>query len=323
MLLINRRTILGIGALIVLSALILLILELGFNLLTWSPSRTPPFKLKEISQESKANFEWMGLTQNPLIHFSIPYTDVSFPSRFDSVPLKGWHILSKKNPKGAPCQILFVHGRGTDRRTFLKHLNYIPQTGCDLLMFDNRNHGESGPKEPGTSLGVFEKNDVLGAVDYLASQSSAPIYILGTSLGGAASIYAAQIDVRIQKLIIENTFSSAKSILSDFNGPTVSSFRPIFSSDYILNSLLEYSQFRLGIEAFPNPKDVIASISPRPVFFIHSQTDLEIPVHHSIELFNSALDPKLIWTPAQGRHSSVYNENSTEYSTKVLEFFAH
>ncbi len=298
--------------------LVYLTMEVAFRLVTWSPKRTTPFQFANIDTTSKTNVEWMAYTRDPLSDFQVPFEKVSFVTS-DQLELKGWFVeaLNKKND----CAISLVHGRGSDRRTFLKHLKYIRKTNCALLFFDLLNHGESPSYGYGTSLGYFESRDAIASVDFLKTQKHfKKIHLLGTSLGGAASIIAAAQDSRIDSIIVENTFSSPLQVLKDFGGPSVKKLDFLQRADFFLEILLHFSEFRLGIKSFLNNEELVGKISPRPTLFVHSKEDTEIPYAHTLRLFEAAKEPKRLLLTEKGNHSAVYNTNPDEYEKEVLDF---
>ena len=137
----------------------------------------------------------------------MPYEDVTFPAA-DGVRLSGW-LIPAPNQTRRGATLIIVHGWGWNRlgeaatdpiATFtaasqvdLLQLAYsLHKDGFNLLMYDSRNHGESGEHPPMT-FGKTEAQDVLGAVAYLQSRPEvAPSRIgaIGFSTGANAVLYA-------------------------------------------------------------------------------------------------------------------------------------
>lgn len=143
------------------------------------------------------------LTRTPA-DVGLPYQDVSFRSA-DGVELRGW-FLPQERGEGPQPTIAFVHGwpwnrlgneagwmpypdRGVD---FLVPAQALHAAGFQLLLFDLRNHGESGSAPPVT-YGLHEARDVVGAVRMLRNRPDVDgdrVGLIGTSMGGNAVIYA-------------------------------------------------------------------------------------------------------------------------------------
>src|SRR6266581_7603337 len=89
--------------------------------------------------------------------------DVAFHAS-DGVLLSGWLV------KGAPRApvILLCHDLGGSRSTLLGSAVSLNRVGYPLLVFDFRGHGASAGS--GSDLGVSEKRDIEGAVEYLKSR---------------------------------------------------------------------------------------------------------------------------------------------------------
>ena len=104
------------------------------------------------------------------------YEDVTFTSSTDDVKLRGWFIPSGAAEPGPV--VAFVHGWLWNRLGNVagqvpvpdKDVDFLPATkalhdaGYHVLLFDLRNHGESGRKLPIT-YGVWEAYDVQGALE--------------------------------------------------------------------------------------------------------------------------------------------------------------
>jgi fermentation-respiration switch protein FrsA (DUF1100 family) len=135
----------------------------------------------------------------------LPYEDVVFPSA-DGVELRGWFLPQDVRDGAAAPAIAFVHGWPWNRLgnqaghlpfadrsvDFLVPAKALHGAGFHVLLFDLRNHGESGGAPPVT-LGLHEARDVVGAVRMLRGRPEVDgdrIGLVGTSMGGNAVIYA-------------------------------------------------------------------------------------------------------------------------------------
>ena len=102
--------------------------------------------------------------------------NVKFPSRNQDVRLDGWYLESPHAPAGPNAMtVIMSHGyAGTRLEKGLPALSLaeaIVEAGYHVLMFDFRNSGLSEGKT--TTIGLLEKEDILGAIDWVQTRSQA------------------------------------------------------------------------------------------------------------------------------------------------------
>ncbi len=135
----------------------------------------------------------------------MPTEAVAFPAS-DGVTLRGW-FLPCAGADGTPAPtVAFVHGWPWNRTGNTKGSTIVPDrtvdflptaralhnAGFNVLLFDLRNHGASDSSMP-VSFGLFEANDVVGAVEMLRARPDVDgerIGLLGFSMGANAALYA-------------------------------------------------------------------------------------------------------------------------------------
>jgi uncharacterized protein len=115
--------------------------------------------------------------------YGLKFEDVEF-SAADGVKIKGWLIPGELNKVVVMTHVagLTKYGSSTGYKNptkmynreieFLKTAQHLHQAGCWVLMFDFRNHGESGP-DPNkgmASIGLKEYQDVTAALKYIGSR---------------------------------------------------------------------------------------------------------------------------------------------------------
>jgi alpha-beta hydrolase superfamily lysophospholipase len=140
--------------------------------------------------------------------YGLSYETVRFPARGEALQVAAWYI---PNPNARRAMIL-VHGRDASKQDavsgeFVGLGSALNRAGIAVLMIDLRGHGESEGER--YSFGVFERRDVLGAVDGLLDQGFQPgsIGALGLSLGGASVIGAVCEEPAIGMMVLESTFA--------------------------------------------------------------------------------------------------------------------
>src|SRR6202035_4444189 len=95
--------------------------------------------------------------------FGLAYESVTFPSRVDALPLRGWLLLPPSSAAAHTRPVIMVHGKATDREAgpgdgILGIAAPLVRAGYDVLTFDLRGSGESGGDA--FTLGAEEVRDV-------------------------------------------------------------------------------------------------------------------------------------------------------------------
>lgn len=137
----------------------------------------------------------------------LEYESVNFPAQ-DSVRLSGWFIPAKSSARNGAA-IILAHDwtwnrlgdaaadvlsnlSGTTPVELLRLTHALHYEGYHVLMFDQRNHGESAMHPPVT-FGLSEANDLLGALAYLQTRPEVDktrIGVIGFSMGANAILHS-------------------------------------------------------------------------------------------------------------------------------------
>lgn len=256
-------------------------------------------------------------------NYSLHRLNVKFPSRTRDVMLDGWYLASP-NPKSEPetITVIMSHGyAGTRLEKGLPALalaKALVHAGCHVLMYDFRNSGLS--EGTTTTIGLLEKNDVLGAIDWVKINASSPtkIVLLGFSMGGTASLLAAAEDKSISGVITDSAFSQLRPYL-EANLPVWSKLPRIPFTPLILFILPKL----IGVN--PHAVDALKAvdaIAPRPVLFIHSKDDSAIPYANSVEMFDRHPNRFELWLTQHADHVGSFQHNSEAYVGRVQNFIA-
>jgi fermentation-respiration switch protein FrsA (DUF1100 family) len=269
--------------------------------------------------------------------YQLQYREVSFPAREDGVRLKGWFIpgILSGGRLTASRTIIMVHGTRQNRanpQDGMVDLSAIfVKAGFAVLAFDMRGAGESQP-EPLT-LGYFEQRDVLGAVDFLQSgpipypELGRPTIIggWGISMGAATLLLAAAREPAIKAIVSDCAYSDIIPILQ--REVHVRSGLP----EALTPGVLLAARALYGVDYYAvRPVDVVASIAPRPIFFIHGDADQYVPFADMQELADAAQTGfqahVQTWAVHGAGHARSFRTTVTgpfnpEYGPRVVEFF--
>jgi pimeloyl-ACP methyl ester carboxylesterase len=138
----------------------------------------------------------------------LAYEEVTFTAK-DGVALAGWFVSANRDSQRHGATILLIHGWpwnrlgnaaedrlseliGVEPVDLLRLAHGLHLEGYHVLMFDLRNHGESGA-DPPVTFGWRESEDVLAALAYLngrADTSAERTGVVGFAMGANALLYA-------------------------------------------------------------------------------------------------------------------------------------
>jgi fermentation-respiration switch protein FrsA (DUF1100 family) len=122
------------------------------------------------------------------------------------VPLAGWYIPAGNGAAPTAPTVIVVHGWSDSKSGMLDRAAILHDT-YNLVLFDLRNHGQSG-RSP-TTQGLREAGDIEAIVDWLVTtKGPEQIALLGVSMGGASALNEADDDERIDALVIESTHAT-------------------------------------------------------------------------------------------------------------------
>ena len=248
--------------------------------------------------------------RHPKYH-QLPSEDIEFKSK-DGITLRGW-LINKDNSKGT---IILIHGWNDTKEYLLNHSEYLYENNYSSLLFDLRAFGDSDGDF--TSLGYFEKNDILGAIDYIKSREDVNqnIGALGQSMGAASLILAAKETTELNAIILDSSYATIHQV-------TGRRFKRTHNlPKYPLATLLTFFGGMLNnFNAFDlAPIKYINEINI-PIFIIQGDSDKLVFLEESMKLYNKANQPKHIWITEGADHRESYIEHPKEYEEEVVNFF--
>jgi fermentation-respiration switch protein FrsA (DUF1100 family) len=257
---------------------------------------------------------------------------VTFPSRIDQVQLKGWYIPGVLPDGNLTSQrtIIMVHGTRTNRADkdagLLNLSGDLAHHGFAILAFDMRGTGESPPAP--LSLGYFEQRDVLGAVDFLhtgpipypALGRTQIIGGWGVSMGAATLLMAASQEPAIHAIVSDCAYADIIPIL-EREVPNGGHLPPLFTPGALFAANVLYGMDFYAVR----PVDIVASIAPRPIFFIHGTNDTYVPTSNLNILATAARtapDAHIqTWLVPGAGHAQSFNTEGAVYVDRVVAFY--
>lgn len=244
---------------------------------------------------------------------------VVFESRADALKLCGWWFPVA----GAARALILIHGHGQNRhdknwgsdalaRAFLKR-------GYSVLMFDLRGHGESAHSRQ--SFGVRERNDVLGALDFVRSRGVTPerIAMIGISYGASSMLLAAPEMPEAGPLVSDSAYAAIWPVIR----AQIPSYSPLLAKLRPAHGIRLAARLRHRVDLLAaRPVAAVAQVSRRPILFIHGAADDYVPPANAEALFAASANPASeLWLVPGARHAETYYRAPEEYVRRVAAFF--
>jgi pimeloyl-ACP methyl ester carboxylesterase len=236
--------------------------------------------------------------------------DVEFTSS-DGILLRGWW-----NPGSEEMPvIIFVHGLNRSRVELLERGAESNRRGYGVLLFDLRNHGESGKAY--TTIGILESRDVCAASQAVKDKAgSRPQVLWGVSMGASSAILAAKACPGFAAIISDSSFLSFRETVAHHLKLI---FRlPAFP---IANLIVAITGMRIGFNA--DDGDVEAAIREidRPILFIAGGADQRMPPALAERMFKASPNPtkELLVIPG-ARHGEAFATDREVYLNSVYQF---
>ena len=243
----------------------------------------------------------------------------------DSIRLAAWRTRAG-NSKGT---IIILSGiQNPSVTAFFGFAKMFSDNGWDSLLIEMRARSKSGGDEIG--FGMTEWLDVKAGVDFLRADERAralPIIAMGTSMGAAAVIIAAGEVPEIDAVISLSSPSSINDLFADnmarFGLPKIIGIMDIPFFNIYLGLHFGFSSLKY------TPVNGIKKLGKRPILFMQSTDDTEVPFREFEKLFKTALKTGLrthVFVREGDEHFICYEryfENpalDTEFSQVLLGF---
>ena len=240
----------------------------------------------------------------------IAYEEINIPTK-NKCNLYGWLV------KSSPSQptLILVHGWGRNVERVLPYIEHLQGSGFNLLAFDSRHHGSSDDDEYSTMVKFAE--EIISSVDFVIANkyfSSHLIGVVGLSIGGAASIYAAAHDKRIISVVTVGAFADPFVIMK---GQLKNHHIPYYPIGW---SAMRYLESRVGFSFADVAPVKHIGISDARFFIIHGEEDETISVNDFHRLTEASRDGQASgWLiPGKG-HSDCHLEEG--FWKKIREHF--
>jgi fermentation-respiration switch protein FrsA (DUF1100 family) len=254
------------------------------------------------------------LTETPAT-FGAEFKDVEFQTS-DNVKISAWLLPSREKK----TTIIFSHGLFRSRRELLERAIELWKLGYGILLYDSRNHGESG--EARVSLGYHERLDAEAAVGFLRDnmEKGEHIVLYGISMGAVAALLAAAETPEVAAVISDSAFLS----FEDTTAHHVRVFLrlPAFP---LANELRYFIERRANFDGEKlNTLEAVKRMGDRPVFFISGKNDKRMPPEITQALYQASSSQKKDLMIVDGAetaiHGHAYQAEPKVYIQRISQF---
>jgi fermentation-respiration switch protein FrsA (DUF1100 family) len=295
------RILLRVG--VILALIILVLIFVVFPL--WFSSVVTNAKTRSIDRAQ---------TETPA-NFQAEYKDVEFKTS-DGVKISGWLMPSR----GKRATIIYSHGLFRSRRELLERAVELWRLGYGALLYDSRNHGESGPAR--VTLGYAERLDAEAAVRFLRDEARTQdrIALFGISMGAATALLAAAETPEVAAVIADSSYLNFKDTTDHHVGLFLR--LPAFPLSNEMRMLLEWRGSFDGSKL--DAEDAVRRIGDRPAMFIAAAHDKRMPPDIAQKLYETSASPKrdllIVEGPGSEVHGHAYQADRKLYVSRIAAF---
>ena len=236
--------------------------------------------------------------QTPCSEGQSPCQELWIPTK-NKKKLYGWWL---KGEKGKPVLIL-VHGWGRNASKMMPYIKHLHPLGYHLLIFDSRNHGKSD--QDGYSSMVKFAEDIQAVIDFAEQQFTLEhgLGLIGLSIGGAASVYAASKDSRVNAVVTVGAFANPEDVMKT---RFLSKHIPYFPFIWLLFKFIEF-RIKASFKKIA-PENNIHRASA-DFLIIHGSKDDVVPPQHAVRLAKAARPKQAkLWMIEGKGHSNCHFE---------------
>jgi dipeptidyl aminopeptidase/acylaminoacyl peptidase len=218
---------------------------------------------------------------------------------------------------GSPQTVIVSGGHKGQRQNSLGISAALWRKGFNVILYSYR--GMPGSDRAPITLGIKEVLELQAVIAFARKRiPHARIGLLGYSMGAVVSLLGAAGEPGVQALVLDSPFSDLRSLLIE----NVRRATKLPGSPFVwLAGCMLWLRTRSWISEC-SPREVLSSLEPRPLFFIHGGADEITSVNHSRRLYDAYRGPREIWIVQGAQHTGAYFADRPLYVERVAGFFA-
>lgn len=265
--------------------------------------------------------------------YQLDYEDVTFETN-DGVSLSGWLIKGGTDKViiqshfGVQCSRCGYtqEGKGMMKNAlwtsdihFLNQASYLLKAGYSVLMYDLRNHGDSGSgTTPWVTWGTEERKDVLAAVNFITTHEDfqeASIGLLSICMGAASTTFAYGLEEEMARFNQVKALVAVQPLTYDYF------VKAMGMPSFLVNSGNKYNQEQRGVDLtgdsfLPYVKDVTV-----PTLVIQNRNDPMTNLDMVQQYFDDLeVEKEMLWLELEKKRGAAYAWLG-DHSKEVLGWF--
>lgn len=235
----------------------------------------------------------------------------------DGLTLVGEFFEGENDPVAT---VLLVHGyRSNRRKEYAAIAKFYLESGYNVLMVDDRAHGESEGRYIG--FGCLDKEDCYRWVHYLDDrfEGKQKLFLHGISMGAATVLMASNLNLpsSVRGIVADCGYTSPKEqfehVLKE-NGKEYLSGCLLWATNLVCRVVAGY-----GFSDCSS-LDTVAD-TKIPIFVIHGTKDDFVPTSMGKEIYEACASEKELWLVEGAGHAESYYLCREEYERRVRGFF--
>lgn len=244
--------------------------------------------------------------------FQADYEEVDLTAA-DGINFGAWHF---RQP-GSPQTVIISGGHKGQRQGALGIAVALWRKGFNVITYSYR--GMPGSDHVPITFGIKEVLELQAVIAFARKRiPNARIGLLGYSMGAVVSLLGAAGEPGVQALVLDSPFSDLRRLLIE----NVRTFSKLPGTPFVfLADVMFWIRTRSRMSAC-RPLDVLSTLEPRPLFFIHGGADDITNVNHSRRLYDAYRGPREIWIVQGAPHTGAYFADRPLYVERVAGFFA-
>ncbi|MFT8837942.1 alpha/beta hydrolase [Liquorilactobacillus satsumensis] len=213
--------------------------------------------------------------------------------------------------------VIISHGYKGNGETMANYARMFSQMGFNVLLPDDRGHGESAGKY--ISFGWLDRLDYLKWIQKINARIgvNAQILLFGVSMGAAtvAMLTGESLPPQVKCTIADCGYSSIDEELTyllkqQFHLPRYP-FYPLVST---------INHHRLGYYLHSVSTTAQLKKNTKPIFFIHGEKDAYVPVKMAYENYYATSAPKELWIVKDATHAESFWKDPESYQRHLNKF---
>ncbi|HVT97802.1 MAG TPA: alpha/beta fold hydrolase [Acidobacteriaceae bacterium] len=236
----------------------------------------------------------------------------------DGAQLQAWYVRPA-HPNGAA--VILLHGMADSRLGVAGYASMFLRQGYAVLLPDSRAHGASGGDF--ATYGVLERDDIRHWAAWLKPQTPGCEYLFGESMGAAIAIQASALTPAVCAVTAEASFASFREIANDRISQVTHLglwFPRTFGAPAREFAFL-YGILRFHVNLADASPLTAIRLSHVPTLLICGTADDNIPMRHSLELFQAGASHSQLWIVEGAEHTGAAAVNPPLFEQRVVGWF--